>query len=28
MIRELAEVIAVESDSLLVSTELKTGCNG
>lgn len=28
MIRELAEVIAVESDFLLVSTELKTGCNG
>lgn len=28
MIRELAEVIAVESNFLLVSTELKTGCTG
>src|SRR5690554_7289758 len=26
MIRELAHVVAVEADSLVVSTELKTGC--
>lgn len=26
MIRELAEVVAVEADRLVVSTELKTGC--
>jgi Positive regulator of sigma E activity len=28
VIRELAEVVSVENDFLLVSTELKTGCSG
>lgn len=28
MIRELAEIVRVETDFLWVSTELKTGCNG
>ncbi|MGI0152285.1 SoxR reducing system RseC family protein [Pseudidiomarina sp. WS423] len=28
MIRELAEVIAVDESSLLVATQLKTGCSG